>query len=54
MIATSFRLPVRDRDLLYVAATRMGQSQSEAVREAIRLYASHVLAGPQTAPARTE
>jgi hypothetical protein len=49
-VLTSVRLPARDRDLLYTAARQRGISQSEAIRLAIRGFATSVLLGAE-APA---
>jgi hypothetical protein len=40
---TSVRLPERDRELIFLAALRVGLSQSELIRRALRTYAERVL-----------
>jgi hypothetical protein len=47
-VLTSVRLPERDRDLLYTAARQRGISQSEAIRQAVRSFATTVLFGAET------
>jgi Ribbon-helix-helix protein, copG family len=42
-LLTSVRLPQTDRDLLFTAARQRGISQSEAVRQAVRAFATSVL-----------
>jgi uncharacterized protein (DUF1778 family) len=44
-VVTTVRLLARDRDLMYLAASREGVSQSEFLRVAVRERAERVLQG---------
>ena len=53
LVLTSVRLPDQDRTLLYSAALQLGISQSEALRQAVREFATTVLLRPRAEhPAR--
>ena len=43
MLATTVRLPKRELDVLYLAAGRLGISQSDFLRAAVREKAARVL-----------
>ena len=44
MVSSTWRIPSRDRELLYLASKHQGVSQSESIRDAIRERAARVLA----------
>lgn len=47
LVGTSVRLPEQDRTLLYTASLQLGISQSEALRQAVRAFATSVLLGAE-------